>query len=128
MASSKVDDQGCPISIELRGVNFKYDSAELTEGAKAILDGAASQLAAMPDKREIEVAGFASDEGKPGKKAYNLRLSQRRSESVARYLKAQGVTNKLYAKGYGVEYPVVSNATEEGRIKNRRVELRWMGD
>lgn len=128
ISGSKVDDQGCPIVMELRGVNFKYDSAELTEGAKAILDGVADQLGALPDKREIEVAGYASDEGHPNKKEYNLKLSQRRSESVARYLKAHGVTNKLYAKGYGVEYPIASNATEEGRVKNRRVELRWMGD
>jgi OOP family OmpA-OmpF porin len=128
MAGTKVDDQGCPIVMELRGVNFKFDSAELTEGAKAILDGVAGQLAALPDKRDIEVAGFASYEGRPQAREHNLRLSQRRSESVARYLKAQGVTNKLYAKGYGTEYPIASNDTEEGRIKNRRVELRWMGD
>lgn len=128
MAGTKVDDQGCPIVMQLRGVNFKFDSAELTEGAKSILDGVAKQLAGMPDKREIEVAGYASDEGHPNKREYNLKLSQRRSESVARYLKSRGVTNKLYAKGYGVDYPIASNATEEGRIKNRRVELRWMGD
>lgn len=128
MANTKVDDQGCPIVMELRGVNFKFDSDELTEGAKAILDSVVEQLVAFPEKRDIEVAGYASDEGHPGKKAYNLKLSQRRSESVARYLKAKGVTNKLYAKGYGVEYPIADNSTEAGRVKNRRVELRWMGD
>jgi OOP family OmpA-OmpF porin len=55
-------------------------------------------------------------------------LSQRRSESVAHYLKHKGVANKLFAKGYGTEYPVADNKTEVGREKNRRVELRWMGD
>jgi OOP family OmpA-OmpF porin len=128
MKDSKVDDQGCPIVMELRGVNFKFDSDELTESAKRILDGAAEQLVAFPEKRDIEVAGYASDEGRPNKKAYNLRLSQRRSETVARYLKAKGIANKLYAKGYGVEYPIADNSTEAGRAKNRRVELRWMGD
>jgi OOP family OmpA-OmpF porin len=128
MANAKVDDQGCPIVMELRGVNFKFDSDELTEGAKSILDGVVEQLVAFPEKRDIEVAGFASYEGRPQAKMHNLKLSQRRSESVARYLKAKGVTNKLYAKGYGTEYPIASNDTEEGRIKNRRVELRWMGD
>ena len=126
--ATKIDDQGCPIVLELRGVNFKYDSAELTENAKRILDEIVEQLMAFPEKRDIEVAGYASDEGHPNKKLYNLRLSQRRSESVARYLKAKGVTNKLFAKGYGVEYPIADNSTEEGRAKNRRVELRWMGD
>lgn len=128
MKNSKVDDQGCPIVMQLRGVNFKYDSDELTDSAKRILDGVAEQLVSFPEKRDIEVAGHASDEGKPGKREYNHKLSQRRSESVVRYLKARGVSNRLSAKGYGVDYPVADNATESGREKNRRVELRWIGD
>lgn len=128
MENTKVDDQGCPIVMELRGVNFKFDSDELTEGAMAILDGVVEQLVSFPEQRDIEVAGYASDEGYANKRAYNLKLSQRRSESVVSYLKGKGVTNKLFAKGYGVEYPIADNSTEAGRIKNRRVELRWMGD
>jgi len=127
-SGTKVDDQGCPIVMELRGVNFKYDSAELTPGAMTILDGVTEQLVAFPAKKDIEVAGYASYEGKKGKEQHNLNLSQRRSESVAQYLRSKGVTNNLYAKGYGTEYPIADNATEEGRIKNRRVELRWIGD
>jgi OOP family OmpA-OmpF porin len=127
-SGTKVDDQGCPIVMELKGVNFRYDSAELTEGAKGILDGVVEQLVAFPAKKDIEVAGYASYEGKKGKEQHNLNLSQRRSESVAQYLRTKGVTNNLYAKGYGTEYPIADNATEDGRIKNRRVELRWMGD
>jgi OOP family OmpA-OmpF porin len=127
-SGTKVDSQGCPIVMELRGVNFRYDSAELTEGAKGILDGVVEQLVAFPAKKDIEVAGYASYEGKAGKEQHNLNLSQRRSESVAQYLRGKGVTNNLYAKGYGTEYPIADNATEDGRIKNRRVELRWMGD
>ncbi|GAB6046226.1 OmpA family protein [Methyloparacoccus murrellii] len=127
-SGTKVDDQGCPIVMELKGVNFKYDSAELTPGAMTILDGVVEQLVAFPAKKDIEVAGYASYEGKKGKEQHNLRLSQHRSESVAQYLRSKGVTNNLYAKGYGTEYPIADNGTEEGRIKNRRVELRWMGD
>ena len=127
-SGTKVDDQGCPIVMELRGVNFKYDSAELTEGAKGILDGVTEQLVAFPAKKDIEVAGYASYEGKKGREQHNLNLSQRRSESVAQYLRSKGVTNNLYAKGYGTEYPIADNGTEDGRIRNRRVELRWMGD
>jgi OOP family OmpA-OmpF porin len=125
MSGSKVDDQGCPIRIELRGVNFKYNSDELTPTAQTILDQAAEQLIAFPEQKDIEVAGHASSEGT---NAYNLKLSQRRSASVARYLKAKGVPNKLYPKGYGEEFPIADNNTEEGRSKNRRVELVWMGD
>jgi OOP family OmpA-OmpF porin len=125
MRGAKVDDQGCPIRIELRGVNFLYNSAELTENAKNILDTVADQLSAVPEQRDIEVAGHASSEGS---NAYNLKLSQRRSQSVADYLKLKGVTNRLYPKGYGEEYPIADNDTEAGREKNRRVELVWMGD
>jgi OOP family OmpA-OmpF porin len=122
---TKVDEYGCPIRIELKGVNFKYDSAELTPVAKSILDKVSGDLAAYPLKKTIEVRGFCSSEGTD---AYNLRLSQRRSQSVADYLKAKGVQNKLVAKGYGEAYPVASNDTEAGREKNRRVELVWIGE
>jgi len=94
---TKVDEYGCPIRIELKGVNFKYDSAELTEPAKAILNKVAGDLSVYPLKKTIEVRGFASSEGTD---AYNLRLSQRRSQSVADYLKAKGVSNKLVANAY----------------------------
>ena len=127
-AGTKVDDQGCPIVLELKGVNFHFDSAELTEGAKHILDGVVEQLVALPSKKDLEVAGYASSEGVKGKEQHNLHLSQRRSESVAHYLKKKGVTNKLFAKGYGTQFPIADNGTEAGRVKNRRVELRWIGD
>ena len=122
---TKVDEYGCPIRIELKGVNFKYDSAELTETAKSILNKTASDLSVYPLKKTIEVRGHASSEGSD---EYNLRLSQRRSQSVADYLKAKGVSNKLVAKGYGEAYPIADNATEAGREKNRRVELVWIGE
>jgi len=121
----KVDEFGCPIRIELKGVNFKYDSAELTDSAKAILNKVSVDLGAYPVKKNIEVRGHASSEGT---NEYNLRLSQRRSQSVADYLKSKGVANKLIAKGYGEEYPIADNNTEAGREKNRRVELVWTGE
>jgi OmpA-OmpF porin, OOP family len=126
LAGAKVDDTGCLIRIELRGVNFEYDSAELTATAKSILDGVADQLVVFPEKKDIEVQGHASSEGSS---QYNMALSERRSQSVADYLKERGVTNNLYAKGYGEDYPIEPDqSTEEGRAKNRRVELIWMGE
>jgi OmpA-OmpF porin, OOP family len=122
MAGSKVNEQGCPITLELKGVNFKVDSAELTINAKSILDGVAENLINYPQKNDIEVAGHTSSEGS---NAHNLKLSQRRSQSVVNYLKRKGVSNKLYAKGYGENHPVADNSTEEGRMQNRRVELIW---
>jgi OOP family OmpA-OmpF porin len=125
LKEAKVDDQGCPLRIELKGVNFLYDSSQLTENAQRILDAVAEQLMAFPEQRAIEVAGHTSSEGS---NAYNLKLSQKRSESVARYLKMRGVTNRLYPKGYGENQPVADNRTNSGRERNRRVELIWMGD
>ena len=122
----KVDEFGCPIRIELKGVNFKYDSAELTDSARSILDKVSGDLIAFPVKKNIEVRGHTSTEGT---NAYNLKLSQRRSQSVVEYLKHKGVTNKLIAKGYGEDYPLVSpDKTEAQREKNRRVELVWTGE
>ena len=125
IAGAKVDKHGCPISLEIRGVQFKYDSAELTPSAKIILDGVAKSLIAYPLKNDLEVQGHTSSEGSD---AYNLRLSQKRSQSVANYLKLQGVGNRLTAHGYGERNPIADNSTEEGRSHNRRVELIWLGN
>ncbi|WP_394754605.1 OmpA family protein [Crenothrix sp.] len=125
ISGSQVDDQGCPIRLEIKGVNFQYNSAELTQNAMVILDGVAESLINYPQKNDIEVQGHTSSEGT---NRYNLRLSQRRSQSVADYLSQKGVTNKLTARGYGEDQPIADNGTEEGRERNRRVELVWSGN
>lgn len=125
ISGSQVDAQGCPIKLEIKGVNFRYDSAELTPEAMSILDGVAESLINFPQKNDIEVQGHTSSEGSS---RHNLRLSQRRSQSVADYLSQKGVTNKLTARGYGEDQPVADNSTEEGRMQNRRVELVWIGN
>jgi OmpA-OmpF porin, OOP family len=122
MTGSKVDAQGCPLSLELKGVNFEYDSARLTPSATTILDGVADNLIAYPLKNDIEVRGHTSSEGS---NKYNMRLSQNRSQSVVDYLSMKGVRNKLTAHGYGEDMPIADNSTEEGKSQNRRVELVW---
>jgi OOP family OmpA-OmpF porin len=123
MSGAKVDAHGCPISLEIKGVQFKHDSAELTPNAKVILDGVAHSLIAYPQKNDLEVQGHTSSEGTD---AYNQRLSQKRSQSVATYLKHKGVKNRLTAHGYGESQPITDNNTEAGKSRNRRVELIWM--
>ena len=125
MSGSKVDNQGCPVSLELKGVNFKYDSAELTPNAMTILDTVAVNLMNYPEKDDIEVRGHTSSEGS---NAHNMKLSQRRSQSVVDYLAMKGVSNRLTARGFGENQPVADNSTEEGKSLNRRVELIWMGN
>ena len=121
-AGVEVDVTGCERAqpILLRGVNFHYDTANLTPEAMSILDGVARSLLNYPELR-LEVAGHTDSSGDD---AYNLDLSQRRSEAVRTYLISKGVNADMFsAHGYGEERPVVSNATAAGRAENRRVEL-----
>lgn len=125
MAGSKVDALGCPISLELKGVQFELDSAVLTPNSKQILDKVAKDLLEYSgEKKEIEVQGHTSSEASF---EHNLKLSQRRAESVVNYLQQHGVKDKLTPKGYSENYPVANNSTEAGRVRNRRVELHWLG-
>jgi len=59
-----------------------------------------------------------------GKADANLKLSQQRAKSVLDYLASRGVDKKrLQSVGYGLKKPVADNSTDEGKAKNRRVEL-----
>lgn len=122
ITGSKVDDKGCAISVELKGVTFEYNSARLTPNATVVLDNVAESLVAYPQKDDIEVQGHTSSEGSA---KYNQRLSEKRAQSVVDYLSMKGVTNRLTAHGFGEESPIADNSTEEGRMQNRRVELHW---
>ena len=105
----------------LHGVNFRFDSAELTPESNAVLDIVAARLREAPGLA-VEISGHASSEGHI---AYNMDLSVRRASAVRNYLIQQGVAAEiLSATGYGELQPAVSNNIEPGRKINRRVELR----
>ena len=107
--------------IRLEGVNFSTNSSELDARARATLDQAAQYLA-QNSSISAEIAGHTDDLGDAG---YNQRLSQRRAEAVMAYLVSKGISaDRLSAVGYGEAQPTASNATEQGRAMNRRVELR----
>ena len=119
---------GCPLppppappkKLTLDGVNFDNDKATLRPDAAAILDQAAATLKEWGDAK-VEVAGHTDSRSADD---YNLKLSQRRAEAVRAYLIGKGVAaDRLTAMGYGETQPVADNETEEGRFKNRRVEL-----
>jgi OOP family OmpA-OmpF porin len=117
-----VDNTGCPRkgSITLTGVTFETNSAKLTAESNSVLDAVAADLKKY-SRLKVEVQGHTDSMGAD---AYNLRLSQQRSESVRAYLVAQGVSEaQLVAKGYGETTPVADNATAAGRAENRRVVL-----
>jgi OOP family OmpA-OmpF porin len=121
----RVDAVGCTIKdeIKLERVHFATDSSELLPDSEETLNYGIATLNKYP-QMVIEVRGHTDS---TGTRQHNQALSQRRAESVMRYLKAHGVTNNMTAKGYGQEQPIASNATAEGRRQNRRVSLRVVG-
>jgi OOP family OmpA-OmpF porin len=116
-----VNEEGCPAPVVLKGVHFEFDSAKLTANARKILNKVADSLRNHPNL-DITIAGHTDSLGSA---EYNKRLSQLRAESVMNYLVASGIKqSRMKAVGYGEERPIASNATEEGRAQNRRVELQ----
>jgi len=109
-----------PKKLTLEGVNFDNDKATLRPDAYGILDKAAATLKEWGNAK-VEVAGHTDSRSDDD---YNQKLSQRRAETVRTYLIGKGVAaDRLTAKGYGESSPVADNESEEGRFKNRRVEL-----
>lgn len=116
-----VTRKGEDIVLNMPGnITFRTDSADLNAQFFKVLDGVA-QVAKKYDKTIIEVAGHTDNTGDAG---YNRQLSQRRADSVARYLMSRGVADtRLMTAAGGEEHPVASNTTEQGRAANRRVEV-----
>jgi OOP family OmpA-OmpF porin len=119
------DSRGCAAtsrqsSVRLDGVTFELNSATLTSDASATLRRVADALRGEPNLR-AEIAGHTDSSGAD---AYNLRLSQQRSDSVLQFLVSQGIDRgRLVARGYGETPPVADNGTPAGRERNRRVEF-----
>ena len=107
--------------IVLEGVNFETNKAVLLEGAANILDRVAQSLIAHPEVK-VEIGGHTDADGS---ESYNMKLSQRRANTVRDYLIKMGVpAAQLTAKGYGEAQPIADNKTTEGKATNRRVELK----
>jgi len=107
-------------SLVLPGISFQSGSTVLTENARRILNLVVESMQDYPDMR-LEIRGFTDSVGSA---TLNLNLSQRRAEAVRDYLVSQGIAfDRLVAVGYGEAEPVASNATPEGRARNRRIEF-----
>jgi len=106
--------------IVLRGVNFAFNSSEIQDVARPVLDQGATILKANPGVT-VRVEGHTDSIGSD---EYNQALSVRRAESVYRYLVNRGVDPERFTvEGFGKTRPIASNETEAGRAQNRRVEL-----
>jgi len=132
-AGAKIDFYGCEIKVieyeflskkkvELR-VQFETGSATIAEESKAGLDEIGDILVKW-EKVNVEIGGHTDSSGSD---TGNLKLSQKRAESVRDYLlehHASIDSGRLLAKGYGESEPVADNDTKEGRQQNRRVEIK----
>lgn len=104
-----------------RAVGFAPGSAVIDARAPEALDEAAAILNRCPEAR-IEVGGHTDSQGPAD---FNRRLSLARAEAVRAALAERGIARaRLVARGFGEAEPVASNATPEGRARNRRIAFR----
>jgi outer membrane protein OmpA-like peptidoglycan-associated protein/uncharacterized protein YidB (DUF937 family) len=108
-------------ALNLNVINFASNSAQLPADSTDYLNRVAAAIKAAPTGTGLEISGHTDN---TGDSASNMTLSQQRAEAVRGYLIQQGVSpSMLIAKGYGDTRPVASNATEEGKFRNRRIEF-----
>jgi len=117
-----VDANGCDFSGVVDGVTFATGSAELAEEGTVALD---SVIAVMKKNPKVNVSIEAHTDSR-GPAAGNMSLSHKRAEAVVRYLADTGELDieRMSAIGYGESRPRKSNETAEGRLANRRVEIK----
>lgn len=131
-AGVAVDSRGCPIkqapaAAERRfeDVNFAFDSSAISEYAAVLLDNAAAEIRSLQKKFnsvKVQVAGHADSIGTEN---YNSGLSTRRAIAVRDYLVSRGVkAGSIVTLGFGETQPIASNKTPQGRLLNRRAEIR----
>jgi len=107
---------------EKQTVTFDTDKATLSDMAKSTLDKIASDLSGQRAGFMVELQGFTDARGS---EQYNIGLSQRRVESVERYLVGKSIPLfRISVVGLGEDVPVADNKTRDGRAQNRRVEIR----
>ncbi len=131
-----MDADGCPDAAP-KGVRVTDTSIEIAEkiyfetGKAVILPQSFSILNSVAqamkdyDQIRIEVQGHTDSDGSA---SYNRKLSDSRANSVRQYLIEAGIdATRLEAKGYGEDKPIDTNATDEGKERNRRVEFKIIG-
>lgn len=122
--------QGTGIDVQRQGnelilnmpsnITFATNSSNIQSALAPTLNNVADILRNYPETI-VEIFGHTDSTGSD---SYNLDLSERRAQSVANYLLARGVTQKVITTGVGESQPIASNDTESGRAQNRRVEIK----
>lgn len=112
-------------SVILTGVTFAFNSARLTAPSRSVLEQVAAGLKHHP-LLKVQLQGYTDSTGTA---AYNLKLSERRAESVRHFVLSEGVEpEQLRTRGYGLADPIASNRTASGRALNRRVVLKVLSN
>ncbi|QSQ93444.1 MULTISPECIES: OmpA family protein [Acinetobacter] len=110
-------DQNSKVSVQ---INFATDQADILPDSQEQID---QIIALLKDNDDLKL-GIYGHTDNTGDAAHNLKLSEQRAQAVVTALTKAGIdTNRLTAKGFGDTQPVADNATEDGKAKNRRVEL-----
>lgn len=124
-----VENKGCPVieEEEQEVLNTAFENLEFETGSDVIaassyesLDELAELLKKKPEYR-LKISGHTDN---VGSEESNMKLSEKRSKSVSRYLNNKGVdTSNFIVEWFGESKPIYPNDTKEGRQKNRRVEM-----
>jgi OmpA-OmpF porin, OOP family len=121
-----------PTPIVIPKINYDFDSDKLTLESKKALDTSLVEILNDNPSFKIEIRSHTDNKGSD---AYNLKLSQKRAESVVRYLVEKGFNqNRFIANGYGETLPLVPNTNPDGsdnpeaRYRNRRTEFKIIGN
>ncbi len=124
------DGDGCPDQLPdvvkrftgaIKGITFRSGKSTIKRSSYRILDKAVALLKTYP-KLALIIRGHTDDRGK---KASNVKLSQRRADAVKAYLVKKGVAaSRLSTEGLGPAEPIASNKTRRGRAANRRIEFK----
>jgi outer membrane protein OmpA-like peptidoglycan-associated protein len=119
--TSQVEVDGPPITIPA-DILFDFDKYQIKPTAVKSLIEVGSKLRSYQGKHFL-VQGFADGTG--GQSRHNQTLSENRAATVKNWLISGGyvTASNISSRGYGIDYPVASNATFDGRAKNRRVEI-----
>jgi OmpA-OmpF porin, OOP family len=107
--------------VALYGIQFDFNKATLRPDSVVVLEKILALLKARPDLK-LEVQGHTDNVGGDD---YNQKLSESRANAVLEWLRAKAIAaDRLTAHGYGLKVPIGDNGSEEGRAKNRRVEIK----
>ncbi|GGM05017.1 OmpA family protein [Pseudomonas asuensis] len=117
----EVQRQGDDIKLIMPGnITFATNSADIAGNFYKPLNDLATSFKQF-NQNSVEIVGYTDS---TGSRALNMDLSNRRAQSVANYLVAQGVdASRVSTRGAGPDQPIATNATADGRAQNRRVEV-----